>query len=255
MRLAGKSAIITGGASGIGEATVTLFAQEGADVTIADISEDGEGLAERLRADGNKATFIQTDVSDWNALEALFQAHVDRCGGLDILFNNASRVGPIKPIAEISEEELDLVLATNFKSVFMGCKLASAIMIAAGRGAIINTTAGNAREGLAWPHLAPYVASKGAVISFTRGLAVELAPHGIRVNSLNPGLVDTPMARRAASQQPDPETFIANMSSLQLLKRLADPMEIARGALFLGSDEGSYVTGIDLLVDGGLVLG
>jgi 3-oxoacyl-[acyl-carrier protein] reductase len=255
MRLKDKTTIITGGASGIGEASVRLFAKEGCDVTIADINPAGEALAESVRAEGGKATFVHTDMTDFSAIQALFDIHMQRCGKLDVLFNNAGKDGPGKPVADTSEAELDLLLKINFKSVFLACKLAAPIMTKAGRGSIISTSAGSAREGLAWPNIAAYIASKGAIISFTRALAVELSPQGVRVNSLNPGVTDTPMLRGFAAKLEDPEAFWASMNSMQLLHRLGKPEELAAGALFLASDESSYVTGTDLLVDGGLVLG
>jgi 3-oxoacyl-[acyl-carrier protein] reductase len=255
MLLQGKKAIITGGASGIGAASVELFARQGADITIADISGDGENLAKSIRDEGGKATFVKTDMTKFSQIENLFNEHMSRCGQLDILFNNASWSGLATSVADTSEEDLDKMLATNFKSVFLACKLAAPIMTKAGKGSIINTSAGSAREGLAWPNLGAYIGSKGAVISFTRALAVELSPHGVRVNSLNPGVVDTPMLRSFTSRQKDPEIFWANLENIQLLKRVACPEELANAALFLASDNASYITGTDMLVDGGLVLG
>jgi NAD(P)-dependent dehydrogenase (short-subunit alcohol dehydrogenase family) len=255
MRLKDKTAIITGGASGIGEASVRRFAREGCDVTIADINPAGEALAESIRAEGGRAAFVQTDVAKFSAIQALFDAHMARCGTLDILFNNAGKDGSGQSVAETTEAELDLLLTVNFKSVFLACKLAAPIMTKAGRGSIISTSAGSAREGLAWPNIGAYIASKGAIISFTRALAMELSPQGVRVNSLNPGVTDTPMLRGFAAKLEDPEAFWESMNSMQLLHRLGTSDELAAGALFLASDESSYVTGTDLLVDGGLVLG
>lgn len=254
MRLKDKTAIVTGGASGIGEATVRRFAAEGCDVTIADISPIGETVAKEIVRCGGQATFVATDVTDYVAIQNLFDEHMERCGKLDVLFNNAGKEGSGRLVAETDEEELDTLLAVNFKSVFLACKLAAPIMTEAGRGSIISTSAGSAREGLAWPNIAAYIASKGAIISFTRALAVELSPH-VRVNSLNPGVTDTPMLREYATKVEDPEGFWKSMGSMQLLQRLGRPEELAAAALFLASDESSYVTGTDMLVDGGLVLG
>lgn len=255
MKLVGKSAVISGGASGIGAATVALFAQEGASVTIADVSVEGATLATTLRARGTDVHFVRTDMTEADQVGALFENHVKRCGGLDILFNNASTVGIPKPVVETSEAEVDHILTVNFKSVFLASKLAAPIMTGAGRGSIINTTAASAREGLAWANIGVYIASKGAVVAFTRALAVELSPLGVRVNSISPGVVDTPMTRQAAGRQPDPDQALSHMAGLQLLRRMAVPDELAKAALFLASDDSSYVTGTDLLVDGGLVLG
>jgi NAD(P)-dependent dehydrogenase (short-subunit alcohol dehydrogenase family) len=255
MRLADKSAVVTGAASGIGAATAAAFAREGADVTIADISDLGEATAERIRQEGGKATFVRTDMTDMSAIAVLIDSHMNRTGRLDILFNGAAREGPGTPVSDTSEEALDEVLAANFKSVFLACKLVGPIMSKAGKGSIINVSAGSAREGLAWPNLGAYIGSKGAVISFTRALATELSPRGVRVNSLNPGVIDTPMLRAFIGSQSNAEAFWDSMGDIQLLKRIGQASEVASAALFLASDDASYVTGIDLLVDGGLVLG
>jgi NAD(P)-dependent dehydrogenase (short-subunit alcohol dehydrogenase family) len=252
MKLEGKAAIITGGTSGIGEATARLFATEGAQVTIAGRGDKGQAVADGL---GDSVQFVRTDVSRSAEIEALVAAHMEAYGRLDVLFNNASYEGPGVLVADTSEEELDKVLATNFKSVFLASKLAVPIMLAAGAGSIINTTAGSARDGLAWPNLGAYIASKGAVIAFTRALAKEVSPLGIRVNSLNPGVVETPMLRSFVAKQEEPEAFSAALGELHLLKRIGQSEELARAALFLASEDGSFVTGTDMLVDGGLLLG
>lgn len=255
MKLKDKAALITGGTTGIGEASAMLFAREGACVTIVGRSNAGDGVVNRIRDAGGEAQFVRADVARSADIERMIDEHLARFGRLDVLFNNASYEGPGTLVADTSEDELDLVLATNFKSVFLACRRAAPLMTAAGSGSIINTTAGSAREGLAWPALGAYIGSKGGVIAFTRALAVELSPHGVRVNSLNPGLVDTPMLHNFASKTPDPAGFWAGLAQSQLLKRIGTVDELARAALFLASDDGSYVTGIDLLVDGGLVLG
>jgi NAD(P)-dependent dehydrogenase (short-subunit alcohol dehydrogenase family) len=255
LRLSGKHAIITGAASGIGEASAHLFAAHGASVTIADISDKGQDVAERIKGAGGAAIFVRTDVSSAEQMQRLFDAHLEEYRTLDILFNNASRTSSGKPIEQTTEAEFDETLAIDFKSVFLACRLAASIMGRCGSGSIINTSAGSAREGLAWPNLCAYIGAKGAVISFTRALAVELSPRGIRVNSLNPGLVDTPMMRGFCDLQPDPDEFWENLSQLNLVRRMAQPIELANAALFLASEESSYVTGTDMLVDGGLVLG
>lgn len=254
MKLAGKSAIITGGTSGIGEATAMDFAREGASLTIAGRSEAGHQVVDRIREMGGTAQFVVTDISRAQDIDNLFDSHLASFDRLDILFNNASYEGAGKPITETSDEELEKILSTNLKSVFRACRLAAPLMTEAKRGSIINTSAGSAREGLAWANLGAYIASKGAVISLTRALAVELAPY-VRVNSLNPGIVDTPMLGSFIGKQDDPDAFRKALGSAQLMQRIADPKELAQAALFLASDDSSYVTGTDLLVDGGLVLG
>lgn len=255
MKLKDKAALITGATTGIGEAAALLFAQEGAKVTVVGRSDAGDAVVRRIRERGGEAQFVRADVARSADIDRMFDAHMAKYDRIDVLFNNASYEGPGTMVADTSEDELDRVIATNFKSVFLACRRAAPLMVAAKSGSIINTTAGSAREGLAWPGLGAYIGSKGAVISFTRALAVELSPHGVRVNSLNPGLVDTPMLHSFANKTPDPKAFWDSLSQQQLLKRIGTVDELARAALFLAGDDGSYVTGTDLLVDGGLVLG
>jgi NAD(P)-dependent dehydrogenase (short-subunit alcohol dehydrogenase family) len=254
MKLQEKAVIITGGASGMGAASAALFAREGARLTLVGRSESGERVAADLRASGGEVQYVRGDVSRASDIEHVFRAHMQRFGRLDVLFNNAAYEGPGTSLTETSEDELDKVLATNIKGVYLACRDAAIIMKAAGSGVIINTSAASAREGLAWPNLSAYIASKGGVIALTRALAVELAPQ-IRVNSINPGLVDTPMLRGFTQKQSDPAAFHSALTQIQLLKRVGRAEEVARAALFLASDDSSYVTGTDLLVDGGLVLG
>jgi NAD(P)-dependent dehydrogenase (short-subunit alcohol dehydrogenase family) len=255
MRLHDKSALILGGTSGIGEASAEAFAREGARVTIVGRGDAGKDVVDHIVKAGGEASFIRSDVSKTTDICKAIDQHVAKYTTIDILFNNASKGSDGKSVVDTSEEEFDKVMTTNFKSVFMSCKYAAPFMMKAGRGSIINTTAASAREGLAWPGIGAYVGSKGAVIAFTRALAVELAPFGIRVNSLNPGIVDTPMLRSFCAGKPDPDAFWRSLGEAQLLKRVGSPSELANAAVFLASDEASYITGTDILVDGGLVLG
>jgi 3-oxoacyl-[acyl-carrier protein] reductase len=254
MKLAGKSVMITGGTSGMGAATARLFAEEGADLTIASRSPWSDELRSDIAHHGNKAIFVATDISRSDDVRLLFARHMETFGKLDVLFNNAAYDGPGTSVRDTTDDELEKVLATNVKGVFTACREAIPHMAAAGGGVIINTTAASAREGLAWPNLGAYIASKGAVISLTRALAVELAGDHIRVNSLNPGVVETPLLDGFAAKSPDPAAFHESLKSVQLAGRVGRPEEIARAALFLASDDSSFVMGADLLVDGGLVL-
>jgi NAD(P)-dependent dehydrogenase (short-subunit alcohol dehydrogenase family) len=255
MKLEGKAAIVTGGTSGMGEASVRLFAREGASVTIAGRRDEGEKLAEEIRSAGGRATFVKTDVSRSDDIRKMMDRHMSTYGRLDILFNNAAYEGPGKSIVDTSEEEFDRVVATNYRGVFIACQIALPIMCKSGGGSIINTTAASSREGLAWPNLGAYIGSKAAVVAFTRALAVEAAGTGVRVNSLSPGLIDTPMLRGSIKDLPDPSVGERAFGSMQLLKRMGRSEEIATAALFLACSDSSYITGIDLLVDGGMVLG
>jgi 3-oxoacyl-[acyl-carrier protein] reductase len=255
MKLRDKAALIFGGTSGIGEAAAELFAREGAKLTIVGRSDSGNDVVGRIIRGGGEASFVRGDVSVVNDIRSAIDQHLAKYSKIDVLFNNASKESNGQSVIDTSEEEFDKLLATNFKAVFMSCKFAAPHMIKAGRGSIINTSAASARDGLAWAGLGAYIGSKGAVIAFSRALAVELSPLGIRVNTLNPGLVDTPMLRRYLHSQPDPEALLKTLAEAQLLKRIGLPTELAKAALFLACDDGSFVTGTDMLVDGGLVLG
>jgi NAD(P)-dependent dehydrogenase (short-subunit alcohol dehydrogenase family) len=254
MKLTGKAAIITGGTSGIGEAVAMLFAQEGAQLTIAGRTDKGETVAKAIRNAGGRVQFVPTDVSRTEDVVALVDAHVSAYGRLDVLVNNAAYDGSHSSITNTPESELDELFATNVKSVFTACKLAAPIMIEAGAGSIVNTTATAAHEGFGLPNLAAYTASKGAVIAFGRALAAELSPKGVRVNSISPGIIDTPMLRRFLANRRDGDATRRRLEGMQLLRRLGTSEEFARGVLFLASEDSSYVTGTELLVDGGLVL-
>lgn len=255
MRLKGKAAIITGATSGMGEATARLFAAEGARVTIVGRSDAGEAIADEIRAAGGEAICFRGDVARPDDVRAMIDHHMQNFGQLDVLFNNAATGGPGKMIVDTTDDEFDDIVDINYKGVFVACKCAIPIMTRAGGGSIINTTAASSREGLAWPNLGVYIGSKAAVVAFTRALAVEMAGTGIRVNSLSPGLIDTPMLRGSVNKQPDPQAVMDQFDSLPLIGRVGRGEEIATAALFLASDDSSYITGVDLLVDGGLVLG
>jgi len=254
VKLAGKAAIVTGGTSGIGEAIAVLFADEGAQVTIAGRTEQGHSVAKAIQDNGGTVQFVPTDVSRTEDVTALVEAHMSAYGRLDVLVNNAAYDGSHSALENTTEDELDKLLATNVKSVFFACKLAAPIMVAAGGGSIVNTTATAAHEGYGLPNLAAYTASKGAVIAFGRALAAELSPKSVRVNSISPGIIDTPMLRRFLGNRRDGEATRRRLEGMQLLHRLGTPEEFARAVLFLASDDSSYVTGTELLVDGGLVL-
>jgi NAD(P)-dependent dehydrogenase (short-subunit alcohol dehydrogenase family) len=254
VKLAGKAAIVTGGTSGMGEAMAILFAQEGAQLTIAGRTDQGHSVAKAIQESGGTVQFVPTDVSRTADVTALIEAHISTYGRLDVLVNNAAYDGSHSSLENTPEDELDKLLATNVKSVFTACKLAAPIMVAAGAGSIVNTTATAAHEGYGLPNLAAYTASKGAVIAFGRALAAELSPKGVRVNSISPGIIDTPMLRRYLGERRDGEATRLRLAKMQLLRRLGTAEEFARAVLFLASDDSSYVTGTELLVDGGLVL-
>lgn len=255
MILEGKVAIITGAASGIGRATAILFAKEGAKVAVADINDPGGMETVKLiQEEGKEAIFVHTDVSKDSDVQKMVQKIMDSFRRIDVLVNNAGKV-LVKPLSETTEEDFNRVVA-NFKSVFLCTKHVLPNMKR--RGSIVNVASISGHVGEI--NHAVYGGTKGAIISITRALAWELAPLGIRVNSVSPGSVETPMLlgdikgeakRRGVSKN----TVRKETEEKVALKRWAKPEEIAHGILFLASDEASYVNGIDLLIDGGEAAG
>jgi len=249
MRLANKVAIVTGAGNGIGEASALLFASEGASVLCADlIGADAERTTGTIREAGGKAEACQVDVRQGADNERMVATALERFGRLDIVFNNAG-TGVRKPVHETSEDEWDLVIDTNLKSVFLGSKAALPHFLAQGSGNIINTASTFGL--LASPRYPGYCASKAGVILLTKQMALDYGP-AIRVNCICPGATDTPRMRRNIANAPDPAAYERNLFALnRVMGRLAEPKEIAHAALFLASDEASFVTGSALVVDGG----
>jgi NAD(P)-dependent dehydrogenase (short-subunit alcohol dehydrogenase family) len=249
MRLENKVAIITGAGSGIGREAAILFAREGARVIVADVNDaGGKQTAETVRTDGGSAVFLHADVSKAGEVKALVDTAESRYSKLDVIFNNAG-IFPANDgsVIDTTEDVWDLVMNVNLKGVFLGCKYAIPAMLRAGGGSIINVASFVALVGAATPQIA-YTASKGGVLSMTREIAIEYARRGIRANAICPGPVDTPLLRELLS---DPERRRRRMVHIPP-GRLAQPREIAYGALFLASDESSYVNGATFTVDGGL---
>lgn len=244
-----KVALITGGASGIGQATALLFAQEGASVAIMDINQAlGTAVVAQIEAAGGKAFFIAGDVTRSQDCQAAVQQTVAAFGGLHILFNNAGIIRR-QNVLQTSEADWERVMAVNVTSIFLMCKYAIPEMMRSGGGSIINTSSGWGLKGGA--NALAYCASKGAVSNMTRALAIDHGKDGIRVNAICPGDTDTPMLRNEAQQLGQDEAeFLAEAAS-RPLKRYAQPLEIARAVLFLASEDSSYVTGTNLVVDGG----
>ncbi|MYC07423.1 MAG: SDR family oxidoreductase [Chloroflexi bacterium] len=251
MRLEGKAAIITGGASGIGRAICELFAEEGARLTIADIDTDGgEQTLASVRAAGGEAQFVATDVSKEADVQAMVQAAADAYGAVNILVNDAAAF-VFGEVQDISDADWARVFGVNVVGQAYCVKHVLPHMQAAGGGAIVNLA--SVSGFIAQPGFIPYNASKGAVMQLTRCLAMDLAPHNIRVNAVCPGSVLTPATERHRQfVGADPEEFLAEAGASNFMKRVADPREIAYGALFLASDEASFVTGTPLVMDGGL---
>jgi NAD(P)-dependent dehydrogenase (short-subunit alcohol dehydrogenase family) len=250
MKLSNKVAIITGAGSGIGRATALLFAREGARVVVADVvAAAGEETVAQIKNEGGAAIFAQADVSKAEQVARMVGLAVETYGRLDILFNNAGLTLPAR-VTETSEEVWNLSLDVNLKGVMLGCKYAIPEMQKVGGGSIINTAS---MLGLvASPRQAPYCAAKGGVVLLTKQIAIDYARDNIRVNCICPSEVDTPMHRKFIAESPDPEATKQRLLERIPLNRVARPEEIAAAALFLASDDSSYVIGVALPVDGGL---
>ena len=249
MRLANKVALITGGTSGIGEATAILFAQEGASVAVTGRNEArGQAVTDQILQSGGKAIFIRTDVSKAAECRRAVDETTRAFGKLDILFNNAGVFYP-HTILDCSEEEWDLQLDINLKGTFLMSKFALPVMIRQGGGVIINNSSGWGIVG--GDAAVAYCASKGGVVLLTKAMAIDHGGQGIRVNCICPGDVDSPMlpedARLRGMKWSDYLAGCANRP----LKRIGTPAEIAKAVLFLASDDSSFMTGAALVVDGG----
>ena len=248
MRLENKVAFISGGARGMGAAEVRLFVREGARVAFGDLLEcEGRALELEIRSTGGEALFVPMDVAKEEDWRKAIAATVERFGGLSILVNNAGilRLGDIE---DTSVETWDEVMAINARGVFLGTKVAIPEMRKAGGGSIINISSQQGLVGSDQPTPA-YSASKGAVRIFTKVAAIRHAKDRIRVNSVHPGVILTPMADVASSEMNVEQWAIARTP----LGRMGQPEEVAYGVLYLASDESSYVTGAELVIDGGWV--
>jgi NAD(P)-dependent dehydrogenase (short-subunit alcohol dehydrogenase family) len=252
-RLEGKTAIITGGAGGIGRAAALLFAREGARVSVVDLDQNaGDQLAKEISECGGGGIFQRTDVTREADCRQVVDRTVEEFGHVHILFNNAGIIRRAS-ILETSEQEWDAVMAVNVKSIFLMSRLVVPIMAAAGGGSIINTASGWGLAG--GSKAAVYCASKGAVVLLTKAMAMDHGPQNIRVNAICPGDTDTRMLRHEAAQLGEQEGRFLADSAKRPLGRVGRPEEIAQAALYLASDESSFVTGTTLVVDGGGLAG
>jgi len=254
--LDGKVAIITGGTSGIGARTAELFVEEGAKVVIAGRRRaEGDVLARKL---GPAASFVRTDVTKEADIKAMIEHALAGFGRLDCLFNNAGNPGRIAGIADLDMAHFDTVIATHLRGVVLGMKYAAPAMIRQGSGSIINT---GSIAGLRAGYSAhSYSAAKAAVIHVTRCVAAELGEKGIRVNSISPGAIVTGIFAKGAGLSDavadrTAESLKARFAGIQPIPRAGLPDDIARAALYLASDAGSFVNGQDLVVDGGIIIG
>ncbi|MFS6531252.1 glucose 1-dehydrogenase [Microbacterium aurugineum] len=244
-RLAGKVAIVTGAANGMGRAHVRRLAQEGASVLATDVDSAGlEQTVAEANSDGGTAVGLEQDVAIAARWDEIVVEAEQRFGRLDILVNNAG-VLILKPVEETTEEEWDLIFRINAKGVFLGTKAAAPALVRAGGGSIVNISSIYGIVGA--PSAAAYEASKGAVRLLTKASAVDLAKYGIRVNSVHPGVIATPMTTGLLAT---PESTKAVLSTT-ILDRPGQPEEVSNVVLFLASDEASFVTGAEYVVDGG----
>jgi NAD(P)-dependent dehydrogenase (short-subunit alcohol dehydrogenase family) len=249
MRLDGKVALITGGASGMGMVAAKLFASEGARVVLTDVNDAaGETIAAAIVGSGGEARYVHADVSKETDARSMVAAAVDGFGGLHILYNNAGIMLAEDGSVDATEESIwDRTLAINVKGVAFGCKYGVPAMIASGGGSIINVASFVAWLGAATSQTA-YTASKGAVLAMTREIAVEYARKGIRCNALCPGPIETPLLMQLLSDDAKRQRRFVHIP----MGRLGQAEELAKAALFLASDDASFMTGASLIVDGGL---
>lgn len=249
-RVGGKVALVTGAGSGIGQAVCERLASEGATVIVTSRTRGhAEETARRIADSGAKvgATLV-LDVGDRAAVDQVLKEAGARFGRIDILCNNAGVDLPNAPaLQEVSDEEWDMVFRVNVSGMFWTCRAALPFM--PDGASIVNV--GSMNSFVAWPNDTPYTASKGAVLQFTKGLALDLAPRRIRVNCVCPGIIDTPLTRSFIKDSADPQAVIDEYNAVAPLGRMGTAAEVANCVVFLASDEASFVTGAALLVDGG----
>ena len=246
MRLENKVALISGGARGMGAVEAKMFVKEGAKVVIGDVlDEDGKQTEAEINEAGEECVFVHLDVTDETAWQDAVAAAVDRFGKLDILVNNAG-IARINNVEDTTSDEWDLVMDINAKGVFLGTKAAIPEIRKAGGGSIVNISS---IAGLTGGRTSSYAASKGAVRLLTKSSAIQYAGEGIRCNSVHPGVIETPMTTTIMLNTQESRDL--NVSR-HPLGRVGQPEDIAYGVLFLASDESSFMTGSELVIDGGL---
>jgi NAD(P)-dependent dehydrogenase (short-subunit alcohol dehydrogenase family) len=248
-RLAGKVAFVTGAGSGIGRAVCVRLAEEGAEVVVTSRNEAhvAETCAEVERTSGRKAPGLRLDVSRRDEVDRIVGEVAERFGRIDVLSNNAGIDLPHAPaLTETTDEEWEALQRVNVTGIFWTCRAALPVM--ADGASIVNMASMNSFVG--FPNNAPYTASKGAVLQFTRALALEIAPRGIRANCVCPGIIDTPLTDSFLVRADDPDALRAEYEAMSPFNRMGTAREVANCVLFLASDEASFVTGAALLVDG-----
>jgi NAD(P)-dependent dehydrogenase (short-subunit alcohol dehydrogenase family) len=252
MDIAGRTAVVTGAATGIGRGIAEHFSHAGARVLLCDVDESGAAVAEGLVSQGHEAEFVRADVGDDADAEGLARGALDRWGKLDILVNNAA-VQLEETIENTLPADWDRLMGVNLKGVFLCSKHAIPAMRSVGGGSIVNIASVNGF----WvePGLGAYCTAKGGVITLTRSIAADFGRDGIRCNCICPGYVDTGMAGRYLESQPDPDRARAEVATLHAVGRVGEPEDIAACAQFLASDAAAFATGAAFVIDGGLSLG
>jgi NAD(P)-dependent dehydrogenase (short-subunit alcohol dehydrogenase family) len=249
-RFEDKVVIVTGAAGGIGRAAALSFAKEGAKVVVADIQEKGgQQTVADIKSAGGEAIFVKTDVTKSAEVAAMVKTAVSTYGRLDCAYNNAATEGAAGPIADCTEENWDKVINTNLKGIWLCMKYELEVMLKQGSGAIVNCSSLTGIVG--FPNVAAYTASKHGVLGLTKAASLDYAKSGVRINAVCPGIIDTDMAGRFAGGNPE---VLAYLATLEPIGRLGKPEEVAAAALWLASDEASFVNGTGLVVDAGMTI-
>ena len=249
-RLDGKVVIITGATGGIGKVAIDIFTREGANVVACDKVEKGnDTVLASAHANAGDAVFVKADLTDAKDVQSVVQTTVKHFGRVDVLLNNHGvMVG--KPFLETTMDEFDFIMDGNLRSVFMTCQYAGKEMVKTGGGSIINVSSVGGIVG--FPNMAAYSASKGGLAQLSRALATDLAQYAIRVNAICPGVIDTPQPKQYMKDVEDKEALWKEFENLHLLKRVGKPEEVVWLAVYLASDESSFMTGAVIPIDGGL---
>jgi NAD(P)-dependent dehydrogenase (short-subunit alcohol dehydrogenase family) len=253
MRLSEKVVIVTGAGSGIGEAIAKRLSAEGAFIAVCDIDEaGGKRVVDDIQANGNYAEFFYVNVTQENQVRELVEQVAESHGKMDIMVNNAG-IGKSGTVLEQTEEDWDLMMSVNAKGTFFGCKYAIQQMLTQEtKGCIVNIASVAGMVGVL--NRAGYCASKAAIVGLTKSVASDYAEKGIRVNSISPGTIESPWIKKILADNPDPENARIHMQQRQPIGRMGTPEEIANLVLFLSSDEASFITGSNIVADGGLTV-